>query len=53
VTAAKYVATLLIYPGADHGYAQPMFNGGKNYNAEAVRATWVLVDDFLASHLRL
>ena len=43
---------LFIYPGVDHGYAQPLFNGGKNYNAEAVRATWVLVDDFLGSHLR-
>jgi carboxymethylenebutenolidase len=39
---------MLIYPGADHGYAQPLFNEGKNYNAEAVRATWVLVDDFIA-----
>ena len=43
---------LFIYPGADHGYAQPFFNGGRNYNAEAVRATWVLVDDFLGSHVK-
>ena len=43
---------MLIYPGVDHGYAQPLFNGGKYYNAEAVRATWVLVADFLGSHLR-
>src|SRR5947208_3420554 len=42
---------MLMYPGADHGYAQPLFNEGKNYNAEAVRATWVLVDDFLSSAL--
>jgi len=49
---AKQPYEMLIYPGADHGYAQPLFNGGKNYNAEAVRATWVLVDDFLGSHLR-
>jgi len=49
---AKRPYEMLIYPGADHGYAQPLFNGGKNYNAEAVRATWVLVDDFLGSHLR-
>lgn len=46
---AKRPYEMLIYPGADHGYAQPLFNGGKNYNAEAVRATWVLVDDFLGS----
>jgi len=38
---------LLIYPGADHGYAQPLFNEGKNYNPEAVRTTWMLVEDFL------
>lgn len=49
---AKRSYEMLIYPGVDHGYAQPLFNGGKNYNAEAVRATWVLVDDFLGSHLR-
>jgi dienelactone hydrolase len=48
---AKRSYEMLIYPGADHGYAQPLFNGGKNYNAEAVRATWVLVDDFLGRHL--
>jgi carboxymethylenebutenolidase len=49
---AKRPYEMVIYPGADHGYAQPLFNGGKNYNAEAVRATWVFVEDFLGSHLR-
>lgn len=44
---AKHPYEMLIYPGADHGYAQPLFNEGKNYNAEAVRTTWVLVEDFL------
>lgn len=43
---------MFIYPGAGHGYAQPLFNEGKNYKPEAVRATWVLVEDFLDSHLR-
>lgn len=38
---------LLVYPGVDHGYAQPLFNEGRNYREEAVRATWVLVDYFL------
>jgi carboxymethylenebutenolidase len=42
---------MLIYPGADHGYAQPLFKEGKNYNAETVRATWVLVDNFLSNAL--
>ena len=50
--AAKRVCEMLIYPGADHGYAQPLFNEGKNYNPEAVRTTWILVEDFPASHLR-
>ncbi len=44
---AKRSFELLIYPGADHGYAQPLFNEGKNYNPEAVRTTWMLVEDFL------
>ena len=43
---------LVVYSGVDHGYAQRLFNEGKNYNAQAVRATWVVVDDFLASHLK-
>ena len=49
---AKRDCELFIYPGADHGYAQPLFMGGKNYSPEAVRATWVVVDDFLAKHLK-
>jgi dienelactone hydrolase len=48
---AKRAYELFVYPGADHGYAQPLFNEGKNYNPEAVRMTWKLIDDFLASHL--
>jgi dienelactone hydrolase len=49
---AKRPYEMFIYPGVDHGYAQPLFNGGKNYNPEAVRATWLLVDDFLGSRLK-
>ena len=49
---AKRPYEMLVYPGADHGYAQPLFNKGKNYNPEAVRTTWVLIDDFLDSQLR-
>jgi dienelactone hydrolase len=48
----KRTYEMLVYPGAGHGYAQPLFNEGTNYNPEAVHATWVLVDDFLESHLR-
>jgi carboxymethylenebutenolidase len=43
---------LYVYPGADHGYAQPLFNGGKNYNEEATRVTWMLMEDFLSRHLK-
>ena len=49
---AKRACEILVYPGADHGYAQPLFNEGKNYNPEAIRTTWVLVEDFLGRHLR-
>ena len=42
---------LYIYPGADHAYAQPLFLNGKNYNAEATRVTWKLMEDFLSRHL--
>src|SRR5882724_11070165 len=48
---AKRPCEMFVYPGADHGYAQPLFNKGKNYNPEAVRTTWVLVEDFLSSTL--
>ena len=36
-----------VYPQADHGYAQPFFNGGRNYNAESTRKTWMLMEEFL------
>jgi carboxymethylenebutenolidase len=49
---AKRSYEMFVYPGAGHGYAQPLFNGGKNYNPEAVRVTWLLVDDFLGSYLK-
>jgi dienelactone hydrolase len=48
---AKRGCELFVYPGVDHGYAQPLFNSGKNYTPEAVRATWVVVDDFLRANL--
>ena len=49
---AKRSYEMLIYPGAGHGYAQPLFNQGKNYNPEAVRTTWVLIENFLQTHLK-
>jgi carboxymethylenebutenolidase len=50
--AAKRPYEMLLYPGADHGYAQPLFNEGKNYNPAAVHTTWLLVEDFLDRVLR-
>lgn len=38
---------LYVYPGARHAYAQPLYNEGKNYDEEATRITWLLVEDFL------
>jgi carboxymethylenebutenolidase len=49
---AKRQCEMFIYPGVDHGYAQPLFNRGKNFNPEAVRVSWVVIDDFLESYLR-
>ena len=49
--AAQRACELFVYPGVDHGYAQPLFNAGKNYSPEAVRATWLVVDDFLRKNL--
>lgn len=43
---------VLVLPDVGHGYAQPLFNGGRAYNADAVRVTWHTVEDFLAKALR-
>jgi carboxymethylenebutenolidase len=43
---------IYIYPGAGHAYAQPLFLNGKNYDAEATRVTWNVMDDFLSRHLK-
>ena len=40
-----------IYPDAEHAYAQPLYNEGKNINKEATRMTWLVLDDFLARNL--
>jgi len=39
-----------VYPKAGHAYAQPLFNGGKNYDAEATRITWMLMKDFISQN---
>jgi len=45
-------AELLVYPGARHAYAQPLFAAGANLDEEATRVSWLVVDDFLQRHLR-
>jgi carboxymethylenebutenolidase len=42
---------IYIYPGAYHAYSQPLFLNGKNYDAEATRVTWKIMEDFLSRHL--
>ncbi|HEX4849464.1 MAG TPA: dienelactone hydrolase family protein [Puia sp.] len=42
---------LHVFSGVDHGYAQPLFNGGKNFNDEATQNTWHLIIDFLSKNL--
>lgn len=36
-----------VIPAARHGYAQPLYAGGVNLDAEATRITWMVLDDFL------
>jgi len=48
---AGKASELYVYPGADHAYAQPLYNEGKNYDAEATRITWLLIEDFLNREL--
>jgi carboxymethylenebutenolidase len=43
--------SLYVQSRADHGFAQPLFNGGKNYDYEATRVTWLLIEDFLRNRL--
>ena len=41
-------ATIVIYPGADHAFANP---SGRNYQAEAAEQAWQTTLDFLAEKL--
>lgn len=44
----KTYASLFIYPNAGHAFAQKLFNGGRNYDEEAMNATFQVAYDFLA-----
>ena len=37
-----------LYPDADHAFAQPLYNGGRNYDDEATRMMWLILEHFLA-----
>jgi len=40
-----------VYPGADHAFAQRLYNEGKNYDQVATQAMRNVLDDFLGRHL--
>ena len=37
-----------LYPNADHAFAQPLYNGGRNYDDEATQMMWLILEHFLA-----
>jgi carboxymethylenebutenolidase len=45
-------AEVYVYPGADHAFAQPLFNQGTTYDPVAARVAWQLSEDFLQRRLR-
>jgi carboxymethylenebutenolidase len=42
---------LHVFSGVDHGFAQPLFNQGRNYNEEATKETWFMIKNFLSKNL--
>jgi carboxymethylenebutenolidase len=44
-------AEVYIYPGADHAFAQPLFNQGKTYDPVATDVAWDLSESFLKRRL--
>jgi carboxymethylenebutenolidase len=45
-------AEIYVYPGADHAFAQPLFNQGKTYDPAAADVAWLLSESFLKRRLR-
>ncbi len=45
---AGAAAEIWVYPGAQHAFAQPLFNQGTTYDPVATAAAWRLTVDFLA-----
>ena len=50
--AAGVGAEVFIYPGAEHAFAQPLFNQGKTFDPVAAEAAWRLSEDFLQRRLQ-
>jgi carboxymethylenebutenolidase len=50
--AAGIGAEVYVYPGADHAFAQPLFNQGRTYDPVAADVAWRLSEDFLNRRLR-
>jgi len=44
-------AEVYVYPGAEHAFAQPLFNQGKTYDPIAADVAWRLSEDFLKRRL--
>ena len=49
--AAGVGAEVYVYPGADHAFAQPLFNAGRTYDPVAADVAWLLSEDFLKRRL--
>jgi carboxymethylenebutenolidase len=50
--AAGPGAEVFLYPGADHAFAQPLFNQGRTYDPAAADVAWLLSENFLKRRLR-
>lgn len=44
-------AEVYVYPGADHAFAQPLFNQGRTYDSAATSVAWQLSESFLKRRL--
>jgi carboxymethylenebutenolidase len=49
--AAGVGAEVYVYPGADHAFAQPLFNTGRTYDPVATEVAWQLSESFLKRRL--
>jgi carboxymethylenebutenolidase len=49
--AAGVGAEVYVYPGAEHAFAQPLFNQGRTYDPVATDVAWKLTESFLTRRL--